>query len=74
VASKEEEGKIKKSGKLRDEAEYYVKLFLDSEVTHSKEGLIEGWLSKELYPLEGTIKDVMLFGDVTGRLIKNTRG
>jgi hypothetical protein len=74
VASKEEEGKIKKSGKLKDEAEYYVKLFLDSEVTHSKEGLIEGWLSKELYPLEGTIKDVMLFGDVTGRLIKNTRG
>jgi hypothetical protein len=47
---------------------------LDPEVTHSKEGLIEGWLSKELCPTEGTIKDVVLFGDVKGTLIKNTRG
>jgi hypothetical protein len=74
VASKEEEEKIKKSGRLKDGKEYFVKLFLDPEVTHSKEGLIEGWLSKELYPIEGSIKDVMFFGDVKGTLIKNTRG
>jgi hypothetical protein len=73
VASKEEEDKRKKSEKLKDGKEYYVKLFLDPELTHSKEGLIEGWLSKELYPTEGAIKDVILFGDVTGRLIKNTK-
>ncbi len=73
VASKEEEEKIKKSEKLKDGKEYFVKLFLDPEVTHSKEGLIEGWLSKELYPTEGTIKDVILFGDVKGTLIKNSR-
>jgi hypothetical protein len=73
VASKEEEDKRKKSEKLKDGKEYYVKLFLDPEVTHSKEGLIEGWLSKELYPTEGTIKDVILFGDVKGTLIKNTK-
>jgi hypothetical protein len=73
VASKEEEGKIKKSGQLKDEKEYFVTLLLDSEVTHSKEGLIEGWLSKELYPIEGTIKDVVLFGDVKGTLIKKIR-
>jgi hypothetical protein len=70
VASKEEEDKRKKSEKLKDGKEYYVKLFLDPELTHSKEGLIEGWLSKELYPTEGAIKDVILFGDVTGTLIK----
>jgi hypothetical protein len=74
VASKEEEDKRKKSEKLKDGKEYFVKLFLDPEVTHSKEGLIEGWLSKELYPTEGTIKDVILFGDVKGTLIKNSRG
>jgi hypothetical protein len=74
VASKEEEEKRKKSEKSKDGKEYLVKLFLDPEVTHSKEGLIEGWLSKELYPTEGTIKDVMLFGDVKGTLIKNSRG
>jgi len=74
VASKEEEEKRKKSEKFRDGKEYFVKLFLDPEITHSKEGLIEGWLSKEFYPTEGTIKDVMVFGDVKGRLIKNNRG
>jgi hypothetical protein len=73
VASKEEEEQRKKSEKFKDGKEYFVKLFLDPEVTHSKEGLIEGWLSKELYPTEGRIKDVMLFGDVKGTLIKNTQ-
>jgi hypothetical protein len=73
VASKEEEEQRKKSEKFKDGKEYFVKLFLDPEVTHSKEGLIEGWLSKELYPTEGKIKDVMLFGDVKGTLIKNTQ-
>jgi hypothetical protein len=73
VASKEEEEKRKKSEKFKDEKEYFVKLSLDPEVTHSKEGLIEGWLSKGLYPIEGRIKDVVLFGDVKGTLIKNTR-
>ena len=73
IASKEEEEKRKKPEKLKDGKEYFVKLFLDPEVTHSQEGLIEGWLSKELYPTEGKIKDVILFGDVKGTLIKNTR-
>jgi len=73
VASKEEEEKRKKSEKSQEGKEYLVKLFLDPEVTHSKEGLIEGWLSKELYPTEGMIKDVMFFGDVRGTLIKKVR-
>jgi hypothetical protein len=74
VASKEEEEKRKKSEQFKDGKEYFVKLFLDPEVTHSKEGIIEGWLSKELCPTDGRIKDVILFGDVRGTLIKNTRG
>ncbi len=74
VASKEEEEKRKKSERSNDGKEYFVRLFLDPEITHSKDGLIEGWLSKELYPLEGVIPDVFLYGDVRGRLIKNTKG
>jgi hypothetical protein len=70
VASKEEEEKRRKSEKSKEGKEYFVKLLLDPEVTHSKEGLIEGWLSKELYPTEGRIKDVIFFGDVHGTLIK----
>lgn len=73
VGKEEEEGKrcldTSSEGK-----EFFVKLLLGPEITHSKEGLIEGWLSKELYPLEGIIKDVFLFGDVKGMLIKNSRG
>jgi len=74
VASKEEEEKIKKSDKQKEGKEYYLKLFLDPEITHSPKGLIEGWLSKELYPTEGAIKDVIFFGDVKGTLVKNRRG
>ena len=70
VASKEEEEKKRKSEKSKESKEYFLKLFLDAEMTHSKEGLIEGWLSKELYPTEGRIKDVVFFGDVKGTLIK----
>jgi hypothetical protein len=73
VAGKEEEEKKRRSEKIKEGKEYFVKLFLDPEITHSKEGVIEGWLSKEVYPIEGKVKDVILFGDVTGKLIKNTR-
>ena len=74
VAAKEEEERRKKSEKVKDGKEFFVKLFLDPEITHSKEGRIEGWLSKELYPLEGTIRDVALFGDVKGTLIHKNKG
>ena len=73
VATIEEEEKRRESEKFKDGKEYLVKLFLDPEVTHSKEGLIEGWLSKELYPTEGTIKGVKFFGDVKGTLIKKAQ-
>jgi hypothetical protein len=73
VAGKEEEEKRRKSEKSKDGKDFYLKLYLDPEITHSKEGLIEGWLSKDLYPIEGAIKDVTVVGDVKGRLIKNSR-
>ena len=74
VAAKEEEEKRRKSERFKDGKEYYLTLLMDPEVTHSKEGVVEGWLSKELYPVEGRIKDVILFGDVKGTLIKSSRG
>ncbi|HUL30228.1 MAG TPA: DUF3108 domain-containing protein [Thermodesulfobacteriota bacterium] len=72
VASREEEERKRKSEKSKEDKEFFLKLFLDAELTHSKEGLIEGWLSKELYPIEGRIKDVIFFGDVKGRLVSKT--
>ena len=73
VAGQGEEEKRRKAEKSKDGKDFFVRLFLDPEVTHSKEGLIEGWLSKEFYPIEGTIKDVILFGDVKGTLIKKLK-
>ena len=73
VAAKEEEVSRRSELKQKDGKEFFVKLYLDPEVTHSKEGVIEGWLSKELYPMEGTIRDVVFFGDVKGTLVKNSR-
>ncbi|MFB3886444.1 MAG: DUF3108 domain-containing protein [Thermodesulfobacteriota bacterium] len=73
VVGKEEEEKRKRSERSKDGKEFYVKLSLDPEITHSKEGIIEGWLSKEFYPTEGRIKDVVLFGDVKGTLIKKVK-
>lgn len=73
IASKEEEEKKKKSETFKEGKDFFVKLFLDPEITHSKEGLIEGWLSREFYPMEGTIKGVTLIGDVKGTLIKKVR-
>ena len=70
VVSREEEERRRKSEKSKEGKEFFLKLFLDAELTHSKEGLIEGWLSKELYPIEGAIKDVILFGDIKGTLVK----
>jgi len=73
VAAEREEEKRRKSERFKDGKEYYLTLLMDPEVTHSKEGIVEGWLSRELYPVEGRIKDVILFGDVKGTLIKSSK-
>ena len=73
VAPKEEEEKQRRSEKMKDQKEFFIKLVLDPEITHSKKGNIEGWLSKDFFPVEGTLRDVLLFGDVKGTLIKKNK-
>lgn len=72
IASKEEEGVRRQADFVEKDAAYFIRLVLDPEVVNSREGVIEGWLSKDLYPLRGTIKEAILFGDVKGRLVKRT--
>jgi hypothetical protein len=72
VASKVEEERRRRSEGAGEGKEYAIDLKFDPDIINSKEGVIEGWLSKDLYPVEGTIKDVILFGDVQGRLVKRT--
>ena len=73
IASKEEEEGKKKSLELKEGREYMIKLLIGPEITHSKEGIIEGWLSKDLIPMEGMIRDVVLYGDVKAALVKKVR-
>jgi len=73
VASREEEEERRGSERVKDQKEFFLRLLLDPEITRSKEGRIEGWLSKDFLPVEGTVKDVLLFGDVKGTLIKKNR-
>jgi hypothetical protein len=73
IASKEEEEREKKSLEFKEGREYRIKLFIGPEITHSKDGMIEGWLSKDLIPMEGMIRDVILYGDVKAALIKKIR-
>ncbi len=75
IESKAEEQKIRDAGPVSAESEYRIDLVMDPDVLKSKAGIIEGWLAKELYPVEGIMKDVFLFGDVrgtlTGRVVKD---
>ena len=75
IAPKEDEERIRKEQQIESGAgrEYLIKLTLDPEVTRSREGTIEGWLSKDLTPVEGVIKDAILFGDVRGTLVKSSK-
>jgi len=72
IAPKEEEDRQRVADKVGELAAILLQLKLDPEITDSKTGLIEGWLSRDNYPVEGIIKDVILFGDVHGKLVKRT--
>ena len=68
IASLEEEKEKKRPKALRGENAFFVYLQLDKDLIRSTSGKIEGWLSETMIPIEGRIRDVVLFGDITGRL------
>jgi hypothetical protein len=73
IASKTEEELQRKKGSVNDLSDYRIELAMDPEVLRSNKGLIKGWLAKELYPVEGIMEDVFLFGDVHGTLVKRVK-
>ncbi|RLB43478.1 MAG: hypothetical protein DRH12_02905 [Deltaproteobacteria bacterium] len=50
--------------------DYFVRFRVLKEDVSSKSGKIVGWLSKDAVPVKGVIKDVILFGDLWGVLVK----
>jgi len=73
IATREEEMRRRHGEGDEERGEYYVTIFLDKEITRSRTGKVEGWVSKNFVPIEGTMEDVVLFGDVHGVLIGERR-
>jgi hypothetical protein len=73
IATREEEMRRRQGDGDNGLREYYITVLLDREITRSRTGRIEGWASKNLVPIEGTIADVVLIGDVHGILIGERR-
>ena len=73
IATREEEMRRRQGDGDKGLREYYITVLLDREITRSRTGRVEGWVSKNLVPIEGTIEDVVLFGDVHGILIGERR-
>jgi len=68
-----EENRLRETESVMTGSEYHVELAMDPEVLQSKKGLIKGWPTKGLYPVEGVMEDVFLFGDVRGTLVKRSK-
>ncbi len=73
LGSKQETEKKLKNLPFKGKVKYLVYLRLDPDVTKSKKGEIEGWLTPNLIPFYGVAKDVIFFGDVEGKLIARKR-
>ncbi|MCX7857338.1 MAG: DUF3108 domain-containing protein [Deltaproteobacteria bacterium] len=56
-----------------NERVFFVEVKVDPEIINSPHGVIEGYLSDGLYPIEGLIRDVVFFGDIRGRLTKRVK-
>ena len=62
--SQEKTEKLTAQRKKKKKFPYYVKATLDPKLIRSEEGLIHGWLNKEMIPQEGVIASVFFFGDI----------
>ncbi len=70
IASEEKESDLRGREQDTSGKEFLANVTMDKEFTLSQAGKIEGWLSEELVPVCGRVRDVVLLGDVYGRLIE----
>jgi hypothetical protein len=60
----------KRPGKsIRPDKDYFIEFQVDSEDLSSGTGEVELWVTPEILPISGRIKDVAFFGDLRGNLI-----
>ncbi|MGD2127122.1 MAG: hypothetical protein PVG99_13640 [Desulfobacteraceae bacterium] len=70
IASREEEEKQRQKESNKKGKDFFLRFRVNREDVSSKSGEIEGWLSSDAVPMKGTIKDVILFGDLWGELVE----
>jgi hypothetical protein len=74
IATQEEEEERRGKESNRTGKDFFVRFQVNREDVSSTSGDIEGWLSHETVPVKGTIKDVILFGDLWGNLMHRRIG
>ena len=70
IVSHEEEKKYRQKESVKTDKDFFLQFQVDREDVSSASGEIEGWVSSEAIPIKGTLKDVILFGDLRGELIE----
>jgi len=63
------EEKVRRRVKI-DQTDYLADITIEREMFGSQSGNIEAVFSKDLVPLGGVVKDIILFGDVRGVLVE----
>ena len=70
IVSHEEEKKYRQEESVKIDKGFFLQFQVDGEDVSSASGEIEGWISSEAIPIKGTLKDVILFGDLRGELVE----
>lgn len=74
IAPREEEERRREGESNKVGKDFFLRFQVNQEDVSSTSGKIEGWLSRDVVPVKGTIKDVILFGDLWGELIHRKIG
>jgi hypothetical protein len=68
VASKEEAEKRRSTEEKKEKKDLFITIRVDRELVGSVHGLMEIWFSADVVPQSGVAKEIILFGDIRGKL------
>jgi len=68
--TEEEAEKQRQKETIQTDKDFFMQFRVDRKDISSGSGEVEGWISSKAIPVKGTLKDVILFGDLWGELIE----
>lgn len=72
LASRQEADRRRSEEKDKKGKDLYPKVRVDKELVGSAEGLVEVWFSADLVPVSGVVRNVLFWGDITGKVTSRT--